>query len=116
LTAGGSDHGYFGRCDVDEPHRDQSDTEMRPKERVMDDLPHREIELAGVTERLAEVEAKCVAHGIVLQAIAALLPPDTIRELKSAAVSVDDEGMQEANPDPQLRRIAAQIRHLLQLL
>lgn len=66
-------------------------------------------------ERIAEIEAKCVAHGIVLQAIVALLPADTVSELKAAATSVDDEGMQEANPDPQLRRIATQIRHLLQL-
>lgn len=70
----------------------------------------------ATAERLAEVEAKCVAHGIVLQAIVALLPPGTVQELKAAATSVDDEGMQEANPDPQLRRIASQIRHLLQLL
>ena len=67
-------------------------------------------------ERIAEIEAKCVAHGIVLQAIVALLPTATVQELKAAATSVDDEGMQEATPDPQLRRIAAQIRHLLQLL
>ena len=69
-----------------------------------------------VVQRLAEVEAKCVAQGIVLQAIVALLPATTVQELKAAAMSVDDEGMQTANPDPQLRRIASHIRHLLQLL
>ncbi len=69
-----------------------------------------------VVQRLAEVEAKCVAQGIVLQAIVNLLPPTTVQELKAAAMSVDDEGMQAANPDPQLRRIAAHIRHLLQML
>ncbi len=69
-----------------------------------------------VEQRIAEVEAKCVAQGIVLQAIVSLLPPETVQELKAAAMSVDDEGMQAANPDPQLRRIAAHIRHLLQLL
>ena len=71
---------------------------------------------AITADRMAEIEAKCVAHGIVLQAIVALLPTATVQELKAAATSVDDEGMQESNPDPQLRRIAAQIRHLLQLL
>ncbi len=69
-----------------------------------------------LVQRLAECEAKCVAQGIVLQSIVALLPPTTVQELKAAAMSVDDEGMQAANPDPQLRRIAAHIRHLLQLL
>ncbi len=69
-----------------------------------------------VVQRLAEVEAKCVAQGIVLQSIVGLLPAATVQELKAAAMSVDDEGMQAANPDPQLRRIASHIRHLLQTL
>lgn len=66
--------------------------------------------------KLEQLEARLVAHGIVLQAIARLLPDSTRAELRAAASSVDDEGMQEANPDPNLRAIAAALRSILELV
>lgn len=66
--------------------------------------------------KIEQLEARLVAHGIVLQAIVRLLPDSTRAELKAAATSVDDEGMQEANPDPRLRDIAAVLRSILELV
>jgi hypothetical protein len=65
---------------------------------------------------IEQMEARLVAHGIVLQAIARLLPESTRDELRAAASSVDDEGMQEANPDPRLRDIAAVLRSILEIV
>ena len=69
-----------------------------------------------MNEKLEQLEARVIAHGIVLQAIARLLPESTRAELKAAASSVDDEGMQEANPDLHLRNIAASLRSTLELV
>ncbi len=66
--------------------------------------------------KIEELEARLVAHGIVLQAIVRLLPEETRAELKAAATSVDDEGMQASNPDPHLRDIAAVLRSILELV
>jgi hypothetical protein len=67
-------------------------------------------------DKIEQLEARVIAQGIVLQAIARLLPESTRAELKAAADSVDDEGMQEANPDPHLRDIAAALRSILELV
>lgn len=67
------------------------------------------------TERIRELEAKLVAHGIVLQAIAGLLSETSLAELRAAAQGIDDEGMQEANPDPQMRRVASELYAILSL-
>ena len=65
--------------------------------------------------RIRELEARLVAHGIVLQTIARLLSEQTIAELKAAAQGIDDEGMQESNPDLHMRRVAEEIWSLLEM-
>ena len=66
--------------------------------------------------RIRDLEAKLVAHGIVLKTIARLLAESTIAELKAAAQSIDDVGMQESNPDLHMRRVAEEMWSILDLL
>ena len=65
--------------------------------------------------RIRELEARLVAHGLVLKAIARLLSPATIAELKAAAQGIDDEGMQEANPNLHLRLVAEELWNILEM-
>ena len=67
-------------------------------------------------ERIRELEARLVAHGLVLKTIARLLTPETIAELKAAAQGIDDEGMQEANPNLHLRAVAQEMWSILELV
>jgi len=66
--------------------------------------------------RIRELEARLVAHGHVLKAIARLLSPATIAELKAAAQGIDDEGMQEANPNLHLRLVAEEMWSILEMV
>jgi len=66
--------------------------------------------------RIRELEARLVAHGIVLQTIARLLSESTVAELRAAAQSIDDAGMHEANPDVHMRRVAEEIWSILELV
>jgi hypothetical protein len=65
--------------------------------------------------RIRELEARLVAHGLVLKTIARLLTPATIAELKAAAQGIDDEGMQEANPNLHLRLVAEELWSILEM-
>ena len=65
--------------------------------------------------RIREHEARLVAHGLVLKAIARLLSPATLAELKAAAQGIDDEGMQEANPNLHLRLVAEELWSILEM-
>ena len=67
-------------------------------------------------DRIRELEARLVAHGIVLKTIARLLSESTLAELKAAAQGIDDAGMQEANPDPHMRRVAEEIWSILEII
>jgi hypothetical protein len=58
-------------------------------------------------DRIRELEARLVAHGIVLKTIARLLSESAVAELRAAAQSIDDEGMQEFESDLHLRRVRA---------
>jgi hypothetical protein len=66
--------------------------------------------------RIRELEARLVAHGIVLQTIVRLLSESTVAELKAAAQSIDDAGMQESNPDVHMRRVAEEMWSILELV
>ena len=66
--------------------------------------------------RIRELEARLVAHGIVLQTIVRLLSEPTIAELRAAAQSIDDAGMQEANPDVHMRKVAEEVWSILELV
>ena len=66
--------------------------------------------------RIRELEARLVAHGLVLKANARLLSPATIAELKAAAQGIDDEGMQEANPNLHLRLVAEEMWSILEMV
>ncbi len=66
-------------------------------------------------ERIRELEARLVAHGIVLQAIVRVLSENSVAELKAAAQGIDDEGMQEANPDVLMRRVAEEMWSILEM-
>jgi hypothetical protein len=66
--------------------------------------------------RIRELEARLVAHGLVLKAIARVLSPATIAELKAAAQGIDDEGMQEANPNLHLRLVAQEMWSILEMV
>jgi hypothetical protein len=66
--------------------------------------------------RIRELEARLVAHGIVLQTIVRLLSESTIAELRAAAQSIDDAGMQEANPDVHMRKVAEEVWSILELV
>ena len=65
--------------------------------------------------RIRELEARLVAHGIVLKTIVRVLSESTIAELKAAAQGIDDEGMQEANPNLHLRLVAEEIWSILEM-
>ena len=67
-------------------------------------------------DRIRELEARLVAHGIILKAIARLLSDSTLAELRAAAQSIDDEGMQESNPDLHLRRVAEEMWSILEMV
>lgn len=79
----------------------------------MTDTPHAMEEDAAT--RIRELEARLVAHGIVLQSIARLLSEQTLTELKAVAQGIDNEGMQEANPDPHMRRVAEELWSILEM-
>jgi hypothetical protein len=66
--------------------------------------------------RIRELEARLVAHGLVLKTIARLLSPTAIAELKAAAQGIDDEGMQEANPNLHMRLVAEEIWSILEMV
>jgi len=67
-------------------------------------------------DRIRELEARLVAHGIVLKTIARLLSDSAVAELRAAAQSIDDEGMQESNPDLHLRRVAEEMWSILDMV
>jgi hypothetical protein len=67
-------------------------------------------------QRIRELEARLVAHGLVLKTIARLLAPSTIAELKAAAQGIDNEGMQEANPNLHMRRVAEEMWSILEMI
>ncbi len=67
-------------------------------------------------QRIRELEARLVAHGLVLKTIARLLAPATVAELRAAAQGIDDEGMQEANPNLHMRRVAEEIWSILEMI
>jgi len=69
----------------------------------------------SAAERIRTLEARLVAHGIVLQAIARVLSETSLAELKAAAQGIDDEGMQESNPDVRLRQVAAEMWSILDM-
>jgi hypothetical protein len=46
--------------------------------------------MEDAAERIRELEARLVAHGLVLKAIARLLSESTIAELRAAAQGIDD--------------------------
>lgn len=71
---------------------------------------------ADPTERIRELEARLVAHGILLQSIGRLLSESSLAELRSVAQGIDDEGMSEANPDPQMRRVATELMQILDMV
>jgi hypothetical protein len=68
------------------------------------------------SDRIRELEARLVAHGIVLRMIVRMLSEPTIAELRAAAQSIDDEGMQEANPDLNMRRVAEELWGILEMV
>jgi len=70
-------------------------------------------EAVDPTERIRLLEAKLVAHGIVLQTIGRLLSEQSLSDLRSVAQGIDDEGMSEANPDPQMRQVATELFQIL---
>lgn len=67
-------------------------------------------------DRIRELEARLVAHGLILKTIARLLSESTLAELKVAAQGLDDEGMQEANPNLHLRRVAEEMWSILEMV
>ena len=77
---------------------------------TMDDEPS-----SSSADRIRELEARLVAHGIVLKTIARLLSESAVAELRAAAQSIDDEGMQESNPDLHLRRVAEEMWSILDM-
>lgn len=70
---------------------------------------------ASADDRIRELEARLVAHGIVLQTIVRVLSESSVAELKAAAQGIDDEGMQEANPDVHMRRVAEEMWSILEM-
>ncbi len=72
--------------------------------------------MEDASERIRELEARLVAHGLVLKTIARLLSHSTVAELKAAAQGIDDEGMQEANPNLHMRRVAEEIWSILEMV
>jgi len=74
------------------------------------------VAMEDASERIRELEARLVAHGLVLKTIARLLSEPTIAELKAAAQGIDDEGMQEANPNLHMRRVAEEMWSILEMV
>lgn len=72
--------------------------------------------MEDASERIRELEARLVAHGLILKTIARLLSPSTLAELKAAAQGIDDEGMQEANPNLHMRRVAEEMWSILEMV
>jgi hypothetical protein len=72
--------------------------------------------MEDAAERIHELEARLVAHGLVLKTIARLLSDSAIAELKAAAQGIDDEGMHEANPNLNLRRVAQEMWSILEMV
>ena len=72
--------------------------------------------MEDASERIRELEARLVAHGLVLKMIARLLSESTLAELKAAAQGIDDEGMQEANPNLHMRLVAEEIWSILEMV
>ncbi len=68
------------------------------------------------SERIRELEARLVAHGLVLKTIARLLSEETVAELRAAAQGIDDEGMQEANPNLHMRGVAEEMWSILEMI
>jgi hypothetical protein len=66
-------------------------------------------------DRIRELEARLVAHAVILKTIARLLAESTLAELKAAAQGIDDAGMQEANPDLHMRRVAEEMFSILEM-
>ena len=73
-------------------------------------------ESSSSSDRIRELEARLVAHGIVLKTIARLLSDTALAELKAAAQSIDDAGMQESNPDLHMRRVAEEMWSILEMV
>ncbi len=73
-------------------------------------------DMEDAADRIRELEARLVAHGLVLKTIARLLAPSTVAELKAAAQGIDDEGMQEANPNLHMRRVAEEMWSILEMV
>ncbi|MDQ6628191.1 MAG: hypothetical protein M3Z29_07060 [Pseudomonadota bacterium] len=69
-----------------------------------------------VGQRIRELEARLVAHGLILKTISRLLAPSTVAELRAAAQGIDDEGMQEANPNLHMRRVAEEMWSILEMI
>ena len=72
--------------------------------------------MEDASERIRELEARLVAHGLVLKTIARVLSESTLSELKAAAQGIDDEGMQEANPNLHMRRVAEEMWSILEMV
>jgi hypothetical protein len=72
--------------------------------------------MEDANERIRELEARLVAHGIVLKTIARLLSESTLAELKAAAQGIDNEGMHEANPNLHLRLVAEEMWSILEMV
>jgi hypothetical protein len=66
--------------------------------------------MEDAAERIRELEARLVAHGLVLKTIARLLSESAIAELKAAA-----QGIDEANPNLHLRLVAQEIWSILEM-
>jgi hypothetical protein len=75
-----------------------------------------DVQMEDAFERIRELEARLVAHGLVLKTIARLLSESTVAELKAAAQGIDDEGMQEANPNLHMRRVAEEMWSILEMI
>lgn len=71
--------------------------------------------MENADERVRELEARLVAHGIVLQTIVRMLSESAVAELKAAAQGIDDAGMQEANPDLHMRGVAEEMWSILEM-
>ena len=69
-----------------------------------------------VSDRIRELEARLVAHGLILKTIARLLSEPALAELRAAAQGIDDAGMQESNPDLHMRRVAEEMWSILEMI
>ena len=68
-------------------------------------------------DRIRELEARLVAHGLILKTIARLLSDTRPRRAPGPRrQSIDDAGMQESNPDLHLRRVAEEMWSILEMV